>query len=181
MGKLYRMIAVTCVLTGACSRPTPNEQAAAGEAREDRKRARAAVVPEPPDARFDAAGKLTKGTLRADWFELPSGFQELPGATKQLRTYEASRVPIAKAREYINERVVVDRAEYLVNGVLYPQAQPANTQLVMTPLTISVFEVDRQRQTLRLIVEDRSPPADAKPLMPEVAAQVLLRERNKLE
>ncbi|MDB4989119.1 MAG: hypothetical protein JWN04_4297 [Myxococcaceae bacterium] len=173
------MIPVLCALLCACSAPARGPEGGAGEARPERKRAKAALRAEP-DLRFDAQGNLKPGSLHASWLEIPSGFSERPGSTAHLSAYDATGLPIAKVREFLEARLLPERVVYPLHGMSFREALPRHTQLTMAPLNVLLVELDRSTRQLRLIVEDLTPPA-TKPLSVDQAAQALAHDRKHVE
>jgi len=188
MGQLHRVSAraaalLACTAALACAtacstrrEPAPEETLRAESAAAAPRHTRNA----PADVRFDAHGKLKASSRRIGWLELPSGFRERPGSTARAASFEADDMPLPKVRAYLDQRLIPEGVDYRANGMSYRNALPSHTQLAMPPVNVTVLETDRDRHTVRLLVDDLSPPAE-KPLPFDVAVQEHARERSRAE
>lgn len=182
MGKLNRVIntlSVSALLLAACSAESPPE-AASKAARARQASASTGAATAKPDPRFDAAGRLKSSGQRMSWLELPVGFTRRPGSTAQQATFEADDMPFAKVREYLEARMVPANIVYRANGTTFQGALPSHTRLEMPPMDLTILETDRKRGTIRLAVDDLTPPA-AQPIKEENAALELAKARARAE
>ena len=179
MGKLHRVGLLTYVLALGCSsngrNAAPEQNAATRAALQ-----RAAENRPQGDARLDASGRLKPSGLRVSWVELPSGFQPQPGSTKLTSSYEAPEMTVAKVADYFEERLLPGTVELRPNGVSYRNAKPKHTQLPMPSVNVTVLEVDRAQDRVRVVIDDLTPPSEP-PLPLDVAARELDRERREVE
>jgi hypothetical protein len=187
MGKLHRVMCL--VVLSACSSAARVEPA--GRERPNRQRAKAAVIAPGPDVRLDELGNLKRGDERISWLELPAGFVRVPGTTAQLAVYEASGVPLAKARAYLMARLSPDKVEYRKNGMVFRRSLPTHTELDLPPVEVTLLELEARprsgepaanagQHTLQLLVEDLTPPP-TRPLSEEAAALELARAQKRIE
>ena len=179
MGKLDRVIMIACLVAG-CSARSPDQLAPGASARGEPRRAKAALD-QTLDQRLDGAGNLKPGPLRAVWLEIPAGFTERPGNSDRLSAFDSTGVPFAKVREYLQSRLVTDQVIYPADGVSFRHATATHTQLAMPPLDVMLMVTNREKNELRLIVEDLAPTTSEKPLSDSNAAQALAHDRGRVE
>jgi len=180
MGKLDRVGLLTYVLALGCSAPSardaaPSDRTGALAARKGSTDGAAAA-----DPRFDATGKLKPGGQRLSWVEIPSGFVQQPGSTPQSATFEAREMPLAKATDFFEERLLAGAIQLRPNGVSYRNSKAKHTQLPLPPVNVTVLEIDRAQQLVRVVVDDLAPPSEP-PLRVDLAARELARERKSIE
>jgi hypothetical protein len=181
VGKLNRVESLMlCTLALGCSSQRiqsgeqPRGQAAAAQ--------RASPAPETAatDPRFDEAGKLKPSGQHASWVDVPSGFRVQPGSTPRAAVFEAPDMPLAKVTDYFETRLAPGSIDLRSNGVVYRSAKARHTQLPLSPVHVTVLEIDRDKRLVRVIVDDLTPSTEP-PLPPDVAARELARERNTIE
>jgi hypothetical protein len=182
MGKLNRVIntlSVSALMLGACSAESaPQTEREVARARQQS--AAASATTPKPDPRFDAAGKLKPSGQRMSWLELPTGFTKRAGSTAQIASFEAENMPFTKVREYLEARIVPGNVVYRANGTTFQGALPSHTRLDMPPMDLTILETDRKHGTIRLAIDDLTPPA-AQPIKEENAALELAKARARAE
>lgn len=175
MGKLGRVSALALLF--ACSSRSEGEVA-----REHKALERVAVeqLAQPVDERFDAQGALKASGQRFVWLELPMGFEQRPGSTARSASFEASEIPLVKVRDYLDARLAPAKLEFTRSGVYFRKSKPADSGLEAALLDVTLIEMDPATKTVRLQIEDLSPPPGP-PLSVEAAKEELARERTRIE
>jgi hypothetical protein len=175
MVKLGRVITVGALLCACSSNRTPATEARATTV----PRAKAALGVPENDPRFDAEGNLRPGSLKIGWFEIPLGFERIPGSTERSGSFEAAGVTQAQLRQYVDAHGRPAQVETMRTGEIYKQVTPNHTQLPLPPVDVTVLIVDADTKRLRLVVDDRTPTEPD--LTPQQALDKLAKARDRTE
>ena len=176
MGKLGRVSALA--LLSACS----SSSEGGGARGEHRALERVAVeqLAQPVDPRFDAQGALKPSGRRFVWLELPMGFEERPGSSPRSASFEATDMPLVKARDYLDARLAPAKLEFTRSGVYFRRSTPADSKLEAAVLDVTLIEMDPSTKTVQLWIDDLSPSSEP-PLSVQAAKEELARERTRIE
>jgi len=166
---------LACACGGADDRP-------ALEKREHRPLERVTLKTEAPapDPRFDARGRLKGSGKHVSWLELPVGLHEIAGSTPRMAGFEGDDLPFEKVRAYLEDRLAPRQLEVSEASIGFRSAKPTHTQLAMGSLDVTLLQIDRATNRVRLRVDDLSPSGEP-PLPVNEAKKELARARERIE
>lgn len=176
MGKLDRVITMGALLCACSADRVPLTEGPPAAI----PRAKAALAAPEDDPRFDREGHLRPGSLKIGWFEIPLGFERIPGTTERSGSYEAAGITPAQLRQYVTARGTPTTVEYMKYGEIYQQLAPTHTRLPLPPVDVTVLVVDAKTQRLRLVVDDHAPTGEPT-LTPREAMDQLAKARERTE